>query len=422
MLCLLGLLSQSALQAVENHQVGLKLGLTSIDNEDGWSFEKGSFFTDFTYDMPYTIVPRIDLGYINIDEDDKGGVSSLLQLAINGIYDVDLENYGISTNVKPYLLGGLGYEKVVDATPVFESHPFMQAGIGASYQFTDRVAFVSEFKALQIFGGSDEDNEFQLMVGVKIPLFVEVIRAPLDKNIPASNVSVQSASEYQSQPVVKEYQVVQESQAVTSGQVPTIIQGYETSGQEEQVVQEYQAPVASVGDKDGDGVDDSIDKCPHTPKGISVDESGCTVINNSVVIPEEVSYVDDSSSKSSEVKQTRVLANSSSVKRKDLKVSFESSSAAIKGSKASIKQFASYLKNNPSLTVTIEGYTDNSGQRAKNLALSTKRAKTVAALLVKYGVSASRIKAIGKGDLNPIADNETESGRRQNRRIEAVIK
>jgi outer membrane protein OmpA-like peptidoglycan-associated protein len=268
-----------------------------------------------------------------------------------------------------------------------------------------------------MFGGSDEDNEFALMVGIKIPLFVEVIRGSLDKDIPAANVTVQSATQYQSQPVIKEYQVVQDTQVATAQQVPTIIQ-------------EYQAPVLSSNDKDNDGVDDSIDKCPHTPAGSGVDESGCTVISsysnssNAIVIPQEVTYSEDSSSSSkvSKAKKTRVLKNSSSVKRKDLKVSFESNSAVIKGSKVGIKQFASYLKNHPNLSVVIEGYTDNSGDRAKNLALSTKRAKAVASLLLKYGVKSSHIKAIGKGDLNPIADNETEIGRRQNRRIEAVIK
>lgn len=374
-LCMLVLLSQVVLVAKENHQVGLKLGLTSIDNEDGWHLENGTFFVDFTFDMPTVIKPRIDFGYINIDEDDNGGVSSLLQLAVNGIYNIDLSGY--NTPLTPYLLGGLGYEHVLDDTAVFESHPFIQAGFGVRYPLTDRVSLVSEFRALQMFGGHDEDNEFALMFGIDIPLFVEVIRAPVE-NITRSLPEVSAPKQYQRSIVV---------------------------------------------DGDNDGVEDTIDKCPHTPAGSSVDVNGCTIIN-AIVIPQEVTYIEDTQLQP-KVKyvapstKSRIFVNT---KRQDLKIGFESNSAIIKyTSKASIKRFASYLKKNPNLAVTIEGYTDNSGQRAKNLTLSTKRAQAVRTLLIVYGANGSKIKAVGKGDLNPIADNETPRGRTKNRRIEAVI-
>ncbi len=375
------LLSLGTLEAVENHQVGFKLGLTSIDNEDGWNFENGSLFVDFKFDTPTLVKPRIDLGYIGIDEDDNGGVGSLLQLAVNGIYDIDLSSY--NTSLTPYLLGGLGYEHVVDETPVFESHPFAQVGFGAKYPLTDRVTFVSEFKALQMFGSSDEDNEFAFMLGIDVPLFVEVVRAPIENE---------------------------------TSYIPEVV-----IPQTAQVV-EYQEPMAV--DSDRDGIADHLDKCPHTPVGSATDINGCTIIN-AIVIPEEVNYVEDTEIKpvvkpvvASPVKN-RIFVKT---KRQDLKIGFESDSTLIKeGSKASVKRFANYLKNNPNLNVTIEGYTDNSGQRAKNLILSTKRAQAVRTLLIIYGANASKIKAVGKGDLNPIADNDTEHGREKNRRIEAVL-
>ncbi len=379
-LSLLVLLSLSTLQAKENHQVGFKLGLTSIDNEDGWNLENGTFFVDFTFDTPTLIKPRIDLGYIGLDEDDNGGVSSLLQLAINGIYDIDLS--GNDTPLTPYLLGGLGYEYVVDDTPIFESHPFVQAGFGARYKLTDRFTLVSEFKALQMFGSSNEDNEFAFMLGFDVPLFVEVIRAPVEKNR-------------------------RDLPEVSAPSVPQVAP--------------YQEPI--IADGDGDGVIDGVDKCPHTPMGDRIDINGCTIVS-SIVIPQEATYVEDAGLQpkvkpTASVKKKRTIVKR---KRQDLKISFESNSAVIKdASKSSVKRFAKYLKNNPNTTVTIEGYTDNSGQRAKNLTLSTKRAEAVRSLLLIYGATASKIKAVGKGDLNPIADNDTESGRKLNRRIEAVI-
>jgi len=372
-LSLLLLLSQGAMHAVDNHQVGFKLGLTSIDNEDGWNFENGSFFADLTFDIPSAVKPRIDLGYISIDEDENAGVGSLWQLSVNGIYDVDLNSY-YRTSFQPYLLGGLGYEYVPDDTPVFESHPFIQAGLGARYPLTDRVTLVSEFRALQMFGSSDEDNEFALMLGIDIPLFVEVIRAPIEKN---------------------------------RGNLP-----------------EVSAPLApQVVDGDGDGVADSVDKCPHTPAGDRIDINGCTIVSF-IVTPEEVAYIEDAGiePKTKHIEPIVQKSIRTKTKRQDLKIGFESNSAVIKyASKARVKRFATYLKNNPKLKVTIEGYTDNSGLRAKNLALSTKRAQAVRSLLIQYGANASKIKAVGKGNLNPIADNETPSGREKNRRIEAVI-
>jgi len=399
-LSLILLLSASTLQALEqDHQVGLKVGLTSIDNEDGWNFENGSFFTDLRFDLPYEVKPRIDLGYISIDKDEHGGVSSLLQLAINGIYDVDLNRY-YTTPIEPYVLGGLGYEYVSNSTPVFESHPFVQAGFGARYPLTNRVKLVSEFKALQMFGGDNEENEFSFTFGIDIPLFVEVIQGTIDPNL----------------------QVTQE---IVQPQVEQV-----------HMQREYQAPQVVVSnDGDGDGVRDDLDNCPHTPTGDKINERGCTIVS-SIIIPEEATYVEDAGSSIIEENQPTIVTekqvlsipapkkakySASKNSRKNLKVVFEPNSAKIAtSSRIVVKRFADSLKSS-STKITVEGYTDNSGNRNKNLALSKKRAQAVKSLLVKYGLNSSSIKAVGKGDLNPIADNDTEHGRKLNRRIEIII-
>ncbi len=378
-LCLVVFLSCSQLKAKDDHQVGLKLGLTSIDNDGGWNFEKGTFFTDLTLDTHTIIKPRIDLGYINIDEVASGGVGSLMQLALNGIYDIDLSEY--NSAFKPYLLGGVGYEHVFDSTPAFESHPFYQAGFGAGYLLNDRITLVSEFRALQIIDSSkdNENNEFAFMVGIRMPLFIDVIQGE-----------------------------IKETPKVTR-QLPA-----------PQVVQNEQPLFL---DTDGDGIEDADDKCLYTQAGANVDKQGCTIVE-AIVIPEEVVYIEEPK----QIISVPTVQKRSKVKqyteknRRNLQINFESNSAVImSSSKSKIKNFANYLKKNPKATVTIEGYTDNSGIRSKNLTLSTKRAKAVASLLVRYGIKTSKIKAVGKGDLNPIADNETESGRAKNRRIEAVM-
>jgi outer membrane protein OmpA-like peptidoglycan-associated protein len=72
----------------------------------------------------------------------------------------------------------------------------------------------------------------------------------------------------------------------------------------------------------------------------------------------------------------------------------------------------------------LSGYADNRGSDKLNQKLSINRAKSVRAYLIKKGISAKRLKVTGKGTSNPVADNNTQEGRAQNRRVEiqAIIK
>ena len=97
---------------------------------------------------------------------------------------------------------------------------------------------------------------------------------------------------------------------------------------------------------------------------------------------------------------------------------FETGSATLKpASQEQLKNVAEILKAYPSVTIKIGGYTDNVGDPAGNLKLSQDRATNVMATLVALGVNASRMSAEGYGEQNPVADNTTEDGRAQNRRI-----
>lgn len=79
------------------------------------------------------------------------------------------------------------------------------------------------------------------------------------------------------------------------------------------------------------------------------------------------------------------------------------------------------LQANPAALLIVEGHTDDAGDAAANLALSQQRAEAVVAYLVAGGIDAERLTAIGYGEERPIADNVTDEGRAQNRRIEFVI-
>ena len=154
------LLFVASLQAESvEFDLSLKGGLTSIDNEDGWNFKKTTIATDFAYDLGYAIKPRVDLVFINIDEDkDDGGVSSLFQIALDGQYELALSD---RYYVDPYIFAGLGYEKVNSSREGFDNKFFGQIGFGVKYPLSDVINLATEFKAIQVFDTAkdDEDND-----------------------------------------------------------------------------------------------------------------------------------------------------------------------------------------------------------------------------------------------------------------------
>ncbi len=72
-------------------------------------------------------------------------------------------------------------------------------------------------------------------------------------------------------------------------------------------------------------------------------------------------------------------------------------------------------------SIRIDGYTDSQGPDAANLALSQKRAAAVMVALRAGGLSAARMKASGKGEAQPVADNGSAAGRARNRRVEIIV-
>lgn len=96
-------------------------------------------------------------------------------------------------------------------------------------------------------------------------------------------------------------------------------------------------------------------------------------------------------------------------------------SELLQESKFVLDAFADYLQGQPGLQVEIRGHTDNRGNPADNLALSTDRAFAVYSYLLSKGISNKQISFKGFGDKAPLGTNETEEGRNRNRRTEFYI-
>ncbi len=103
-------------------------------------------------------------------------------------------------------------------------------------------------------------------------------------------------------------------------------------------------------------------------------------------------------------------------------VTFDVNSATIRpGFYSELQQVAQVLNKYPQTTIQVAGHTDSTGSETYNQTLSERRANSVKNALTQYGVLPSRINAIGLGESSPIADNNTEYGRQQNRRVELRI-
>ena len=149
-------------------------------------------------------------------------------------------------------------------------------------------------------------------------------------------------------------------------------------------------PVNAVGcplDSDGDGVIDANDKCPNTPKGDKVDIHGCT-IKDEIILE---------------------------------RVHFETDSWVLQTDSAGVLDDAvATLKKNPTLVIEVRGHTDSRGSNKHNQVLSQKRAESVLSYLTDHGVP-NTLTAKGYGETLPRADNNTDAGRAENRRVSLRI-
>ena len=137
------------------------------------------------------------------------------------------------------------------------------------------------------------------------------------------------------------------------------------------------------GDDDGDGILNSVDQCPNSPKGERVNNVGCPFDRELVLQG----------------------------------VKFETNSAELLPESMPILENAiATLKRYPEVNIEVAGHTDSRGSDAYNLQLSAQRAESVLKYLREGGVS-NTLTSRGYGETEPIASNDTDEGRQQNRRV-----
>jgi OOP family OmpA-OmpF porin len=163
-------------------------------------------------------------------------------------------------------------------------------------------------------------------------------------------------------------------------------------------------------DDDNDGVYNGIDRCPGTPAGATVDAMGCPVDTDGDGV------YNDQDQCPNTMPGALVDQVGCGIQLSGVNFPFDSDQI-LPGGLARLDEGAERLRVFPNVRIAVEGHTDSRGDTAYNLALSDRRAAAVRDYLVSRGVSGARIETVGLGESQPVASNDTDAGREQNRRV-----
>ena len=160
---------------------------------------------------------------------------------------------------------------------------------------------------------------------------------------------------------------------------------------------------AQDGDEDDDGVFDRRDRCPDTPADTPVEHHGCPLPQ----YPASVKPVEPPVSEVITLNGNVLFAYNQSNLMPEARSELDSLMAKLQGADV--------------VSVKVIGHTDSQGSDAYNQKLSERRASSVAAYLLSQGLAPDKLTSEGRGESQPVADNDTEEGRAQNRRVELHI-
>jgi outer membrane protein OmpA-like peptidoglycan-associated protein len=172
-------------------------------------------------------------------------------------------------------------------------------------------------------------------------------------------------------------------------------------------------------DTDQDGIADSMDQCPELPG--SPNHQGCPDTDQDGV-PDETDACPDLPGTTMNNGCPNRADIQTEISRLQSGIQFQANSAYfLSVSFVYLEQIRSILERYPTYKMYINGHTDSTGSSEENEELSEQRARACYDYLVAHGIAPSRLSYFGFGELKPVADNRTEYGRQQNRRVEFLV-
>jgi OOP family OmpA-OmpF porin len=322
---------------------------------------------------------------------------------VNGyLYKLDLlYHFRPDEKLVPYFAAGLGGLTLDPAKAEINSYFVANYGLGVKYFFTEKVALRSEVRHVLAFDdtyqsilyGDSLENNLHFNLGLEFILGGE--SRPKASAAPAPVVESDSDGD-------GVYDSMDKCPNTPAGVK------VDASG----------CPL----DSDGDGVYDYQDKCPNTPKGVKVDASGCPLDSDGDGVYDYQDKCPDTP-RDLKVDSTGCPILMKSKESIRLDILFDTDKANIKPEYDNqLNKVADFMAKYPETKAEIDGHTDSIGSASYNQKLSQRRADSVRDYLIKnFSIAPERLTAKGFGEEQPVASNDTKEGRSQNRRIEAVF-
>ena len=270
-----------------------------------------------------------------------------------------LYHFAAGEKLQPYLAFGIGENQIADF-----DETIINAGAGLNYKFNQIVSLRSDIRLINSI--DEEDQDLMFNIGLRFAV------------------------------------------GATTSSKP--------------VVSKPVAPIPTDGDSDGDGVTDNNDRCPNTPANTPVDTVGCPLDSDKdgVIDARDACPGSEAGARVDERGCYIVLQETRTI---ELEINFANNSSEITEEYMDqIQQVSDFMREYPLTKVVVEGHTDDRGQADYNQQLSERRAQAVAnVLMTRFNINADRVSAVGKGEAEPIATNDTAEGRATNRRVVGVI-
>jgi len=178
-------------------------------------------------------------------------------------------------------------------------------------------------------------------------------------------------------------------------------------------------------DNDGDGVPDDTDACPDqagTENGCPADKDGDGVPDDTDTCPDQAGTESGcpASTANTATSEERVSESEEQlIVDAGINIQFDAGNAVLVGpSREILMEVALVMQRNPEIKLEAHGFTDSAGSAESNRDLSQQRAQACVDVIIEAGIEAKRLKAIGFGEAQPIATNDTAEGRQKNRRVE----
>ncbi|MEI6864921.1 OmpA family protein [Flavicella sp.] len=394
-ICMLFLIVGSLQAQDENNKWALSFGVNAVDINNGGTNDIGHSLEDYVGTSDWNILPAITTisasRYLNyglsvkvtgslnkIDEAPKGDVDGLSFFSLSAAAVYDLNSwFGETGWFDPYVQFGLGGTWIDDSSSFI-----IRPGLGFNTWFNENIGlnFDSSFSyATSEFTEVAASNYFQHSVSLILKF-----GGPTKKDTDGDGIPDEDDD------------CPNEAGPIENNGCPWPDTDGDGVLDKDDDCPNVAGPIENNGcpwpDMDNDGVPDKDDKCPKV-KG-TIENQGCPEITKT---------------------QIKKIGEFSK------KISFNTGKVTLKtGVSDKLDGLAKVMAQYPTTTFHINGYTDSTGSKAKNLEISKLRAKTVKDYLVSKGIKKSQLKSYGYGIESPIDTNKTASGRKANRRVEII--